>query len=385
MPEVAESPAVTPETKPIPEGEDYTPLASLLVNTAPKPDGTPRTAPVKEEPSGELPRPIVAKPEPKPAEADKLKREDYKKLEERAKKAESDFAALQSSKGEHEKRIADLEAALAASKSAAGNVDGLKLTLTERDNEIRRLQEELRTADIRRDPEFEAKFEHGLKFHVERMTEIGGTVVEKTEIERLIRLGDDDKLAEVREALSPGQKVKWDAARLKIEELSTEKEQLLKRSDETWKTLQEQRRQKQLQNARSQGEQTLTIGNGIVQKIFSSIPPIQEDSELRDECKALVRGVSGFEGAEQWTTEKMMESLVMRTVLNKIAMAQNAAIEGLTKEKEEAAEKIKSLEEVLKSRGISVNGDSENYKGPPVNEDPYAGDEPLASKLVVRR
>jgi len=385
MPEL-ETPPAQPKVVP---GEEYAPLASMLVNLTPKPDGTarepenkPEVTPTPKPASNELPKPVVAKPEVR--KPDEIKRENFAALEARAKKAEAEATEIKTAREAAEKRATDLEAALTQARAASGNVEGLKLTLAEREERISKLEEELRAVDIRRDPEFTEKFENGLKFHVERMTELGSTVLDKAEVQRLIRLGDDEKLAEVREALSAGQKVKWDAARMKIEELSTEKEQLLSRSEETAKALQERRRQKQLEAARSQGQQTLQIGRSIVEDIFSKVAPLADDKELREQCEAVVRGVSGFEGAQEWTTHRMMNELLRATVLGKITSTQDTTIRGLVEERNTLQEKVDSLERVLKEKGLTSSGDLDNYS-PPAEKDIYDDDAPIATKLVVRR
>jgi len=101
-------------------------------------------------------------------------------------------------------------------------------------------------------------------------------------------------------------------------------------------------------------------------------------------CEAVVRGVSGFEGAQEWTTHRMMNELLMAKVLGKITSTQDTTIRGLVEERNTLKEKVDSLERVLKEKGLTSSGDLDNYS-PPAEKDIYDDDAPIATKLVVRR
>lgn len=370
------------ETQPPAREGAYTPLADLIRNATagmklpdPKPDEKPADAPV-------LPveQKVVAPPDQKPPEQVKPKRTDFERVEQRASAAERERDAAVAERAASQKKIDDMQARLAEYQANSGNTEGLKAAITEKDQKIRQLEEALRSQDLRHDPEFQERFETGLKFHTDRLTEIGSEVLDKAEVERLIRKGDDERLAEIRESLPIGKRAKWDASIIKIEELSSEKDQLLQRSEETWKKLQDKRRSESIQGLHNQTQQHMGIGMRKIDDIFEKVPTLGEDTELRAECVKVVRAVSGLEGAQEWTPERMMETMIMKQVYGKILQAQDATLKGLTEERDELQKENERINAVLKKKGLSASGDdSENFTAEPRNGEKYV---PMADRIV---
>lgn len=314
------------------------------------------------------PKPLEGRVEPSATPAPTVKptenpnRQNYKALEDKKNVAEAERDAARKELEEFRRRSTDLEQTLAKARERDQNVAGVELTLREREQELAELRRQLKIADIRRDPEFVEKYQTGRNFHVERLLELGQTAgVPKEDVQRLIRAGDADRLAEVAAGLSPGNQMKFNAALLEIERLDSQRELELKTAETSWERIQRERQERQMQQVLQQNTQYRSVGHKAVDNIFGAIPFIKDNAELRQKCLSAVDGVAGFGDTSIWTPENMQGSIAMGIVLQDINAKQQAVLEQTQSELKALREEHEKLQKVAKERGLVPSDDDARF------------------------
>jgi DNA repair exonuclease SbcCD ATPase subunit len=312
---------------------------------APTPE---RLVPVK-SPTPQPPAPMS------PKAHENFKRVEKEKTEalEARKAAEAQLETFKTQVAEREKRIQDLEATMQQQRANTGNVDGLQATLQERDQTIRALQQELKAAAITRDPEFVDRYVNGRKFQEETLADLGTAVgMTKDVVHQIIRMGDESKLAEIRDALPPAQQRRWDAALLKREQIALEREQAEQNADKTWEQMQKQRQEgfqaQQAQIAHENRRLAKTVMGGILEKV----PELKENRIINEHLSQIAEGISGGKGSEHWPKEKIVESVMMSKVYETACAGMNSRIQELEGKLKTETEERQKVESILKSRGI---------------------------------
>lgn len=317
--------------------------------------------------------------------------ENFRKLEESKKAAESErdatkaeLSGFKTQLADKDKRIADLEATMAQQRSASGNVDGLKLTVEEQAQQIRALQQELKAADVKRDPEFVDKYVNGRKFQEDTLADVASLVgAQKEDVHRALRMGDETKLSEIREALTPQQQRRWDVALMERERIDLERERAEKDADKTWEQLQKQRAEgfkaQQVQIA----SENRRMARSVMGSILEKVPDLKENRTITDQMQEIAEGLSGGKGSEHWPKDKIIESVMMGRVYETACAGMNTRIQELEGKLKTETEERKKVEGILKSRGIPYS-DTAGFQAvaerPPVN-----GSGRLVDSIVVRK
>lgn len=359
-PTVPEPPMKEPlEAKaPKPQDDGYVSVARLIRKGA-----TPEVlesvidpAPKEEEPkNGAAPILKVEPPKltPKVEPTASPNRENFKRLEEAKTAAEKERDTLRQEVESFKKRSTDLEQTLAKARERDGNVAGLELTIQKQTQELDEMRREVKAASLQRDPEFREKYETGRNFHADRLIELGQQAgATKEDMQRLVRAGDADRLAEVASSLPPGQQARFMAALTEIERLDSQREQELKNAEGLWERLQREKQEKQRQNVLQQNAGYRQIGHKAVERLFNEIPGIKENEQLRTEALAAVDGVAGFGNSEKWTPENMMGNIALAQIMVPINLAQQTIIQHRDEEITALKEEKERLEATIKSHGF---------------------------------
>lgn len=372
MPEDVTSTLEAPtQTSPLEELNPDTPLWEL-------PEITGKAAPEKPVLTSETEKKPETPPEDKKGENPPVQteeqpvlkgkaRENFAKLEEKAKAAEDRANKLQADYEATQAKIKEFEEKLANQPTV--NVEEYEKKIQERDQKLQEAQNELRFVAIERDPEFIARY-------VTPQTYLQGTLKEMAlltgatdkDFERAMT--NPEKMEEIRDNLAPAEQRKWDAALLQIEQVNLQKGMALKDRDQTYQQLNEQR-QKQYESAREQQRQTnLALARKVAMMPFEAAPHLKEDTELQERVTKVLTGIAGGEGAENWNAEAIMQQVAAAQVQTKILTTQNDIIQAQTKEMEELKKKVEEQESFIKSKfGGMPSNEPDTSKGEKKEED----------------
>jgi hypothetical protein len=339
-----------------------------------KPPETPKETP---QPPAEEPKPetksdnpfdqVRGNREPKSEKA----QENFKKLQEardqerknreaaeaRAKELETQFQT-------REQELQQLRQQLEEAKKQPQIPENFQSEFQKQQQLIQQLQTELRAASIERDPEFVERYQKGKEQQVSRLQEFAGLAgVTPEEFNRALKYGDEDKLAEIKDSLTPGQRYQWDAVRSRIAALDIEREEAVTNSHKTWEQLQKQR-EEQFHRQREQSVQAnLALAREIEEDFRAKAPLLNEKPELAQQMQGILTALAGGKGAEQWDPKRIMGSVATIPILVHRIEEQNKLVEEiptLQKQVEEKDAKIKELEDFIKQRH---GGTGESYSG----------------------
>lgn len=305
----------------------------------------------KEEPKAPETKPEEVKPEEKKDETpikSETARQNFKRLEDdrnaqraRAEKAETELKTLQekASKGsEYESRVQQLE------------------------KELNEARIELRAASIERDPAFVQKYDKGREARRNAMKALAATLDADTaaQFDTALARGDDEALENIREALTPSQRIAWDAHRIAIQNLEFERAEAVKNSSKTYQELQEQRRKGYEAQYEARQKENLQTADEVHEWIFTSLPDneitagIKGNEEVRTYIRNLLRGVAGGEGAERWTPKEIMKEIGAAHVQAQFLHAQRAALEASAKEIETKDAEIEKLKKDVEEKDAFI-------------------------------
>lgn len=361
--------------------------------------------PVEEPPKKEPEKKDDPKPEPvaEPKKATRAPsspegKEDFRKLSETAKAAEKKATELESKLSESQKKITEMEAQLAELPQTKEAAAKLQQQIEEREEALQKLnqefqhsREELKAANLQRDPEFVEKFEKGREFHVNQIRDLAATrSVPENDVLRALQGGNEDRLAEIREQLTPGQQRRWDVTLEKLEALEIEKQQELQDSDKAWERLQEGRRKQAMKSRAELYEAHRAMGAEIINGIRESVPFFREDKELQQQVSEIAEAVAGGKGADQWDSKKLIGTAVAVPVLMRVNALQakkieeeTASREAVEKERDELKKKVEDQDEFIKQKYGSID-----FRQPAAKNDSngeWDPNRPIHEQIAVRR
>lgn len=331
-----------------------------------------------------------AKPEIK--EVTKPTRTDFQKLEDAKKAAEKERDEVRQRAEASEKRIAELDAQLKEIEPVKKNATEIQTLLKQREEELASLRQELKSASIERDPEFQEKYVQGKQQQIDHLKDLALTKgVDENVFLRAIRTGDEDQLQEIRENLAPHQQRRWDAHFLKLEQLEVDRQDEVAHADRTWQKRQEAQKQQFSQTAEQQINTHRKLGKEVIAEMLPGLAHLKDDQELMTDLERTVEGVAGGEGTENWNTKALIHHVLAAKVLNKVVQDQyglvqagNAKVEELEKSMKEKDEKIANYETFIKSRHGSLPG-AETFSGDKKSTGDYDPSKSLLSQIVVKR
>jgi hypothetical protein len=268
---------------------------------APKEDITPTEKVVTETPKTETKADPVAKVEA-PKEQPKDVPKETPKEEGKESTVERDFAGLRKK----------AEAAEKAATEAAAERDRLKAEYEEyrkkpvpeefakrleaTEKEKAEYQKRLRESDLARDPEFNARYDTGIKTAMQQMVDIVAQFgVERKEAIAAVSNWNKGQFAEWLDGMGPVEKLEFGAAMQQAITLYGQKEAELAQSEQTW-----QKRQAERQEAeKTQREQYLGSLRSDIEAIIkeaADTPLGKDHTEVLTEVKALLLRAGGLEG-----------------------------------------------------------------------------------------
>jgi hypothetical protein len=271
----------------------------------------------------------------------------------------ANFARLRIQKEEAERKATEIEKSLAEVRAELEKARALEVpeAFTKKQQEteaaLAQYQKELRAAALERDPEFQKKYNEGIKSKAQQMQTIAIQAgIPKEEIAAAFSRWDEDKFAEWMEGMPQRDKVMFNGAWQRALELEEERKAEISNADTTYKQWQEDQTKATTAQQAAYAKEVA----GDVDAVFGELSEtelLKGNAELAAETKKLLRATLGLDGAP----------LPRRDVL-KIIGGQFALAKGferqtaeITKFKADIAEKdakIAELEEFVKQKGAAT-------------------------------
>jgi len=305
---------------------------------------TPPPTPAKKQ---DAPAP-AATPEPvaKPPSDQEV---NFAKLREKAEKAEKKAQELEA---QYQKALSDYEE---YKKNPVPPEMVEKLTAAEK--RAQELQQHLRTADLARDPEFQAKYAKGIEVSMKTMGEVlTGAGVDAADVKRAINSWDEDALATLAENLSPGQRLRFNAAYQKAVELDTQRTVELQDSDRTWGELQKQRQAAHEAQQKSYFDSLKNDRNSVISELLEQQAEVLKDEEVRKQTEQLLDRAAGLNG------DKMQPKEVLKTLAATHVLAHH--FKRVDAERTQLKEELEATKKTLAERDQFIAGLSGSTPSP---------------------
>jgi hypothetical protein len=252
--------------------------------------------------------------------------------------------------------------------------------LAETEKEKAEYQKRLREADLSRDPEFNARYDTGIRTAMQQMVDIVAQAgIDRKEATAAVIGWNKGQFAEWMDTLGPVEKLEFGAAMQQAVTLYGQKEAELANAEQTWQTRQKQ----QEETAKTQREQYLTGLSADIEanlKELGETPLGKDHTELLTETRTLLRRAGGLEG------ERIDNKTLLGMVGKSLLLAKG--FERQEKALVEKAEKIAELEKILAERDAFIkerNGDTPPIGGslPAKKQDAKAAARAILNPVVA--
>jgi hypothetical protein len=312
-------------------------------------------------------KPVVVTEEKVKKEPSEATRQNFARLEKEKKEAVEKAAKLESDYLAAQARLKELE-----ERSSQFNPEDFQKQLQEREERLALLQNELKTVALERDPDFIAKYDRPQIQLQDDLKELAvSTGVTAEEFQRAFKMGLVDRMEEIRESLPPHQQRAWDARITEIERVKIQRELALKNRDQSFEEITQTRHKAQIERANQLTNQNLQIARQVALEPFEKIEILKEDKELQTQVKTTLEAIAGGNGAENWSTDKILRQVAASVVLPRILEMQGAALQErdtklaqLQKELDEANDFIKSKHGSLPRNEVATKDPKTEDKTP---------------------
>jgi hypothetical protein len=373
---IAEAPPTEVKT----EAPDKKALVSSLLRPTVTPKDSP--APVKAPETKAEP---VAKVESTKAEP--VKSEPEKKPTEQ----EMNFAKLRESKEAADKLAAEREAAIKAKEEELGKLrteyetfrknpvpKEFEEKLTAAEKRAQELDAHLRVAALARHPDFQRKYNDGIKQQVDAMAAMMKQAgVEAPEIQTVLSRWDTTRMSEIHDSLDRPSQIRFAGLWSRAEELDNQRLAELADADRTYGEIEKQQKTA-MEKAQADYIDGLKREKGaILTELEGSQEIFKNDPALRSEVEGLIDRAARLNG------EPMTPGQILRSLANSHVLARH--FERVQKEKGELADKLAATEKTLAERDEFIKKLNGSIPSPGESTGTAtAGDEKkvLLSKLV---
>jgi hypothetical protein len=317
-------------------------------------------APITEKPPEED-RSMVEKVKPMSPKA----RDNFARLEENLKQQEAARQAAEAKLQEYESkyktdteskdsRLKELE-----EKLALANPDDFTAKEKKYQQELNDLRGELKLVALERDPEFIARYD-APRTHLQNVLQdiAVSSGVTPEDFQRALRLGQEDRLEEIRENLQPSDKRKYDAALLQIEQVNMQRDMALKDKETTYNQINQQRQQQYQQVNQERTQNQIAMARKLAQEPFEKIDGLP--SELKAEVEQTLVALAGGEGSDKYNVETIMREFAASVVQRRILQGQHQAIEAKDTKIQELEAKLKEREEFIQKQYGSMPNNEVN-------------------------
>ena len=286
--------------------------------------------------------------------------ENFAKVRETLKQREAEIAErdakIKAFQEAEAKRNAEFESTQTRMKEleeklSKANPDEFTAKEKKLEEELNSLRGELKMVALERDPEFIARFETP-KTHIYSTLQglAAAAQVAPEEFQRAMKLGQEDKLVEIREALPLNLQYQWDAAHREIAQIDMQRDMALKNKEATYQEF-TQKKQAEYQSQMSQKvQQQVAMARQIAMEPFEKIPALKDNQELMLQVRKNVEALAGGEGADQFSVERILRDQAAFVVNQHIMERQSSVIESHTAKIQELESKLKERDEFIQQR-----------------------------------
>jgi hypothetical protein len=237
------------------------------------------------------------------------------------------------------------------------------------------LQRTIRQLDLSKDPEFQAKYNQPI---TERIGIMGQTAlaagVSEADWKNAVANWNEDQFAEWQEAMSPIQKVKFNAAWTAAVDLYQQQQSELKNADMTYAEMQKKRQTE----AEAQQKQYFTQNEQLARSVMAETIKPETLKEYEDLGPA-VEGIMLQAARHEIPAKDIFQQLAANQVLARVTVKQADEIKDLRAQIAERDKKISEQDEFISNQSGAVpRGDAAGASGP-------TGDKtPLWKNIVVK-
>lgn len=297
-------------------------------------------------------------------------RENFAKLEENLKQEAELRKAAEARVKEFEQREATLKAETETTQSrikeleqklSIANPEEFTVKEQKYQQELEKLREEFKLVALERDPDFISRFDTP-KVHLHaKLQDMAALIqVSNEDFQRAVKLGQEDKLWEIRESLPDQLKPKWDAARIQIEQVDLQRELALKNKDQTYQEMTQKRQAEYQSQLAQKAQQNIALARQIALEPFEKMPFLKDNAELQSQVRRNVEALAGGEGADQFSVERILRDQAAFTVNQHILELQSQALQSKDTQIQELQAKLKEREDFIQQRHGSLPNNEVN-------------------------
>lgn len=330
----AEVKVSTPATPTTPPGSITIDLGNLGKKAQPAKEepkkGTAVVDPPKEE------KTLEVTPDKKPND----KEENMANLRKAREAAE---AARKEIEAERDRIKAELEELRGKPSELPEDVKTRLSAVEKLEKEREELRRSLRQADLARDPEFQEKYNKQITSRIGTMGEVAITAgVPIEDWKRAAASWNEDQFAEWREAMTPVQKVKFDAAWTSAMDLYQKQQQELVDAEKTYQELEKQRREQQ----ETSQKQYLSNNEQLARSVLAETLKMEGAKDYEDlgpSAEAILLKAARHE----MTAPEIFQQIAHNQVLARVTVKQKTQIEELQAQLAERDKKISEQESFI--------------------------------------
>lgn len=286
------------------------------------------------------PEPVVEKKtDPEPVKEQPKGKDDnmanLRKLREAAEKERDDFRT----------QLETLKAEFETFKSKPFELpEEHKTKYSQLEQERDTYLKELRVTNLARDPEFVQKYEKGIQSNIETMQKIAKeSGVSDADLRSGFGAWSENAFGQWMEEMSPGQKVKFQAAWLQTEQLHNERTQKLQDAEKTYSELMQSREAQAKAQYESGLEKNTSLAKVLVKKLVLDAEGTKEWEDLPAAAEAMAMKAARYE----MTPEEVLTNLIHNQVLARVKVKNDNEIVKLKEQMAERDKKIADLEKFV--------------------------------------
>lgn len=226
-----------------------------------------------------------------------------------------------------------------------------KLTAVEKyEKELADMRALVRQTNLAADPDFREKYDKGIQNRIANMWRVAAAAgITEAEWKSAVSRWDKDKFGEWMDGMSPGQRMEFQAAWLKSEELYQEQQEQLQNADKTLAELEKQRRDAYESQQREVFTRNETLARNIMKSVLAN-----GDAASYEGISEAMESTLLKAARHEVTAEEIFTQLAANQVLARSTQKQAETIKERDTRIAELEQKLAEQEEFIKQHSGSV-------------------------------
>lgn len=226
-----------------------------------------------------------------------------------------------------------------------------KLSAVEKyEKELQEARAIVRQTNLARDPEFRAKYDVPIQNRIKAMAQVAAQAgVSESEIQSAVRNWNKDRFGEWIDTMTPGQRIEFQAAWQKAEELYIDQQEQLQNADRTWADLEKQRKEA----IEAQQKEVLTANERLARDILKQTLARGDAASyegITEAAEAVLMKAARYEMSPQ----EVFEQLAANQVLARATQKQAESLKERDAKIAELEKKLAEQEQFISSQAGSV-------------------------------